>query len=105
MPRMLQFYFYVPESHLEQVKEAVFDAGAGRIGDYEACCWQTLGKGQFRPGDAANPFIGRKGELETVEEWRVEMVLPETLREEVLQAFRRAHPYEEPAYGFIAIET
>ncbi|RMF14078.1 MAG: NGG1p interacting factor NIF3 [Gammaproteobacteria bacterium] len=102
---MLQFYFYVPDSHLETVKEAVFCAGAGKIGEYEACAWQVRGIGQFRPGAGANPFIGTPGKAEAIEEWRVEMVLEPALKDTVLQAFRQAHPYEEPAYGFIRIEV
>lgn len=105
MAQLLQFYFYVPESHLEIVKEAVFRAGAGKIGDYECCAWQVKGVGQFKPGDAANPFIGKPGKVERVEEWRVEMVLSPAVQSKVLAAFLSAHPYEEPAYGFIRIEV
>jgi hypothetical protein len=68
-------FFYVPESHLEVVKDAVFAAGAGTIGDYQNCCWQVLGQGQFRPMAGSQPFIGEQGQLEQVAEWRVEMVV------------------------------
>lgn len=90
--------FYVPESHLEQVKTAVFAAGAGRQGDYQNCCWQVLGQGQFQPLPGANPFIGKQGALEQLPEWRVEMLVPAAVLQDVMQAFRDAHPYEEPAY-------
>ena len=90
--------FYVPESHLEQVKSAVFTAGAGRQGDYQNCCWQVLGQGQFQPLPGADPFIGTQGELEQLPEWRVEMLVPTAALQDVMRAFRAAHPYEEPAY-------
>ena len=95
---MYKFCFYVPESHLESVKQAVFDAGAGRMGDYEHCCWQVLGQGQFRPGADADPFIGESGKLERVAEYRVEMICEDELIQQAVAALRQAHPYEEPAF-------
>lgn len=65
---MLKLIYFVPESHLELTKQAVFEAGAGGIGDYEQCTWQVKGLGQFKPVNAAQPFIGQVGELEQVEE-------------------------------------
>jgi len=100
---MLKLTFYVPESHLEPVKQAVFEAGAGRIGDYDSCCWQVAGQGQFRPLDGANPFIGSQGALETVSEYRVEMICTEPCIEAVIQALKASHPYEEPAYDVVAL--
>lgn len=93
--------FYVPESHLEAVKAAVFAAGAGRQGDYKNCCWQVLGQGQFQPLSGANPFIGEQGRLEQLPEWRVEMLVSQAVLDTVMQAFRAAHPYEEPAYAVL----
>lgn len=98
---MILFSFYVPESHLEKVKEAIFAAGAGIIGNYDQCCWQTKGKGQFRPLAGSNPTLGSQGALEFVEEWKVELVLEEGLKEVVLAALKKAHPYETPAYSFV----
>lgn len=95
---MYKLCFYVPESHLEAVKQAVFDAGAGRMGDYEHCCWQVLGQGQFRPGSGANPFIVEAGRLEQVAEYRVEMVCEDEAIQQAVAALRQAHPYEEPAF-------
>lgn len=95
---MYKLCFFVPESHLEPVKQAVFAAGGGRIGDYEHCCWQVLGQGQFRPGQGADPFIGTAGELETVAEYRVELVCADELIAAAVAALKQAHPYEEPAY-------
>lgn len=95
--------FYVPESHLEVVKEAVFATGAGRIGDYDSCCWQTRGQGQFRPLAGSNPFLGRQGVVEQVEEWKVELVCADELLEAAVSALLDAHPYEEPAWHAIPI--
>ena len=95
---MYKLCFYVPETHLESVKQAVFAAGGGRIGDYENCCWEVLGQGQFRPLSGAKPFLGQADELERVAEYRVELVCADELVREVVAALRQSHPYEEPAY-------
>ncbi|WXL27063.1 YqfO family protein [Ectopseudomonas mendocina] len=95
---MYKLCFYVPESHLESVKAAVFKAGAGHIGSYDRCCWQTLGQGQFRPLDGSQPFIGQAGELEQVAEWKVEMVVADEYIHDSVRAMKAAHPYETPAY-------
>ena len=95
---MYKLVFFVPESHVETVKSAVFATGAGAIGDYQECCWQVLGQGQFRPNGDASPFIGQPGELERVAEYRVEMVCADDLISMAVQALKQAHPYEEPAY-------
>lgn len=95
---MYKLVFFVPDSHLEQVKIAVFAAGAGRIGDYDQCCWQVLGQGQFRPLANANPYIGLTDQLETLPEYRVEMVCSDDYIQQVVHALRSAHPYEEPAF-------
>lgn len=102
---MYKLCFYVPETHLEAVKTAVFTAGAGRIGDYDSCCWQTLGQGQFRPLDGSQPFIGQQGKVETVAEYRVEMVCEDNLIEKVVCELIKAHPYEQPAYDVWRLET
>ncbi|WP_086932770.1 YqfO family protein [Agarilytica rhodophyticola] len=95
---MFKIGFYVPPSHLEIVKNAMFRAGAGRIGDYDQCCWQCLGQGQFRPNSQSQPFIGQPNELELLPEYRVEMVCPDNNIHAVMDAMKHAHPYEEPAY-------
>ena len=89
---------YIPESHLEEVKQALFAVGAGRIGDYDSCCWQVAGTGQFRPLDGSQPFVGQAGKVEWVAEYRVEMVCADALVDKALAALRAAHPYEEPAF-------
>ncbi|TWH77409.1 hypothetical protein LX59_00326 [Azomonas agilis] len=95
---MYKLCFYVPETHLEPVKQAVFEAGAGRIGDYDRCCWQVLGQGQFRPLEGSNPFWGQMNCLETLPEWKVELVVMDALIHEVIGALKASHPYETPAF-------
>ncbi|KAL4863513.1 hypothetical protein BDV12DRAFT_177442 [Aspergillus spectabilis] len=100
--------FHVPPTALESVKSAIFAAGAGRYpgpGNYTECCWVTSGTGQFRPGDAANPHIGNVGELEKIEELRVEtLCVGVDVAKKAVEALKRAHPYEEPSYGVIRLE-
>jgi len=95
---MYKLCVFIPATHLETVKTTMFDVGAGRIGDYEHCSWQTLGQGQFRPLDSSQPFIGQKGELETVDEYKLELVVEDEHIRAVVAAMKLAHPYEEPAY-------
>ncbi len=97
--------FYVPESHLETVKQALFDAGAGSIGNYDQCCWQVKGMGQFRPLAGSSAFLGREGKLEQVEEFRVEMLVKVSCKQAVLDALYNHHPYETPAFDFIRTEN
>ncbi|WP_336963206.1 NGG1p interacting factor NIF3 [Acinetobacter pittii] len=100
---MLKLIYYVPESHLESTKQAMFSAGAGGIGNYEHCAWQVKGIGQFKPVKGADPYIGELGELEQVEEWRVETIVIEENAKAVVKALKASHPYEEPAFEFIQI--
>ena len=88
---MYKLVFFVPASHLEAVKQAVFAAGAGRIGDYEHCAWQVLGEGQFRPLAGSTPFIGRQDALEIVAEYRVELVCAAPHIAAAVSALRAAH--------------
>jgi hypothetical protein len=92
---------YVPVPDTERVLAALFEAGAGAIGDYRECAWVTEGTGQFRPVQGADPAVGTVGELEKVAENRIEVVLPRGRRRETVAALRRAHPYEEPAFHVI----
>lgn len=101
--QMLKLIYYVPESHLNSTKLAIFEAGAGGIGNYEQCAWQVLGMGQFKPIKGADPFIGTLEELEHVPEWRVETIVPEEQASAVARALKHSHPYEEPAFEFIQL--
>jgi hypothetical protein len=88
----------VPAEALDAVRDAVFAAGAGRIGEYERCSWYTEGTGTFMGGPGADPRIGERGREERVPELRLETIFPDERQEEVVTALRRAHPYEEPAF-------
>ena len=101
---MYKIAFFVPASHLEEVKSAIFASGAGRIGDYDCCSWQILGEGQFRPLAGSQPFIGEQGEIETVQEYKVELVCRDDLIRAAIAALKKAHPYEEPAYDVYRLE-
>ena len=89
---------FVPREALDAVREALFAAGAGRIGKYEHCSWYTEGTGTFLGGEGTSPSVGQAGREERVAELRLETVFPAERQDAVLDALRRAHPYEEPAF-------
>ena len=101
---MFKLCIYVPSSHLEIVKSAIFTAGAGTISAYSHCSWEVKGLGQFKPGVGAQPFVGAVDRLEQVVEYRLETIVTEAKVVEVVAALRKAHPYEEPAYDVIKLE-
>ncbi|BBX96950.1 Nif3-like dinuclear metal center hexameric protein [Mycobacterium lacus] len=98
-----KWVIYVPREHAEAVRAAVFEAGAGHIGDYAHCSWSASGTGQFLPQEGASPTVGSIGTVEQVAEDRVEVVAPARVRAAVLSAMRAAHPYEEPAFDIFAL--
>jgi len=95
--------FFVPEEALDATRDAVFSAGAGRIGDYERCSWYTAGTGTFLGGEGTEPTIGRAGREERTPELRVETVVPGDRVEGVIAALIAAHPYEEVAYDLYVL--
>jgi dinuclear metal center YbgI/SA1388 family protein len=104
-PALDKWAVFVPEADAGAVRAAMFAAGAGQIGDYSQCSWSVPGTGQFLPLDGAEPAIGTVGTVEQVAELRIEMVAPASRRSAVLAALRTAHPYEEPAFDVLALET
>ena len=94
---------FVPPEALDVVRDAVFAAGAGRIGEYERCSWYTEGTGTFLGGEGTDPIVGEKGREERVPELRLETVFPEERQVQVVEALRSAHPYEEPAFDIYPI--
>jgi hypothetical protein len=102
-PSRHKLVWFVPREALEATRDAVFAAGAGRIGDYERCSWYTAGTGTFLAGEGADPSIGRVGTEERVSELRVETVVPADRVQEVVTALRAAHPYEEVAFELYAL--
>lgn len=96
--KLFKFTVFVPMSHVEQVKIAMGNAGAGWIGNYSHCSFSAPGIGSFKPLEGSSPYIGRTGEIEEVEEMRLETIVPEKLLNKVLKAVITSHPYEEVAY-------
>jgi len=108
---LLKLVFFVPESHKETVKTAIFEAGAGCYDGYDGydcydcCSWESQGMGQFRPLAGSQPFIGTQDEIERVPEFRVETICPESKIKVILETLTLAHPYETPAYEVWSVKT
>ncbi len=98
---MLHISFYVPVEDAEKVKQAMFKAGGGKIGNYDQCSFDIRGLGQFRPLAGSHPTLGKQGTVERVSELKVEMVCEKPLIKDVIAALKKAHPYETPAYYVI----
>ena len=97
--------FYAPESDVEKIKNELFNLGAGKIGNYDSCSWQTLGTGQFRPIKGSSPYIGKQNVITQVNEYKVELVCENNLITKVVNKLIEVHPYEEPAYHIIKVST
>jgi dinuclear metal center YbgI/SA1388 family protein len=97
--------FFVPVENAPAVREAIFTAGAGQIGEYDMCSFNAPGEGTFRGSDSANPFVGEKGKLHSEPEIRVETIFPSERERRVLNALIKAHPYEEVAYDVYPLEN
>ncbi|MDV3128071.1 Nif3-like dinuclear metal center hexameric protein [Mycobacterium sp. 21AC1] len=102
-PDLDKWVVYVPAADASTVRDALFAAGGGQIGDYSHCSWSVTGTGQFLPHDGATPTIGQVGSVEQVSEDRIEVIAPARLRARILAALQAAHPYEEPAFDIIAL--
>lgn len=102
-PDLDKWVVFVPVEDADAVRQAMFDAGAGQMGDYSHCSWSATGTGQFLPHDGANPAIGSVGTVERVSEDRIEVIAPARRRARVLAALRSAHPYEEPAFDIFTL--
>ncbi|HDR89828.1 MAG TPA: Nif3-like dinuclear metal center hexameric protein [Bacteroidetes bacterium] len=103
--RLKKLVCFIPSGHLESVSRAVFDAGAGHIGNYDRCGYHTKGEGTFRALDGADPYVGKTGEIHTEPEVRWETVFPFFLQSRVVKAMIDAHPYEEVAYDIYPLEN
>jgi len=102
---LLKLVTFVPVSHTDSVRNVLFSAGAGNIGNYDACSYNILGEGTFRAGDNTNPYVGSAGKFHVEQETRIEVVLPVLKQREILRALLAVHPYEEPAYDFYSLEN
>lgn len=96
--------FLAPETHLDVIKNAIFVTGAGHIGNYSHCAWQTLGEGQFMPLAGSNAFIGEINQLEKIPEYKVEIVCTQEQIEDAVAALKLSHPYETPSYQVVRLE-
>jgi len=103
--KLLKLVTFVPEKYLDTVRAALFNAGAGHIGNYDWCSYSSAGEGTFRAGENTNPFCGEQGTLHTEIEDRLEVILPAFRQADVLRALITVHPYEEPAYDFYSLEN
>ncbi|MBN2803968.1 MAG: NGG1p interacting factor NIF3 [Deltaproteobacteria bacterium] len=95
---MYKLVLFVPASHKESVKDALFEAGLGKYKNYDSCCFETKGEGQFRPLLGSNPFKGDAGILEKAEEYKIEMLCDDSLVKTAIEVIKLIHPYEEPAF-------
>ena len=96
---------FVPEKYLDVVRQEIFEAGAGTIGNYDQCSFNTEGIGSFRGGENTNPFLGERGELHFETEIRIETIFPKYLKNRVIEALIKSHPYEEVAYDIYPLEN
>ena len=102
---LLKLITYVPRLHSVGVRQALFEAGAGQIGNYDSCSFNADGIGTFKANEKAHPFVGHIDELHSEPETRIEVILPDYRKNQVLAALLKAHPYEEPAYDFIPLQN
>mgnify|MGYP000035899824 CR=1 FL=1 len=102
---LLKLVTYVPVKQADKVRNALFEAGCGCIGNYDACSYNVEGKGTFRAGEGTHPFCGKTGELHTEEEVRIETILPAYRKAAATKVLLSAHPYEEPAFDFYPVEN
>jgi len=103
--KIFKFAVYVPSQYADKVSRAIFEAGAGKIGKYTKTSFNIEGKGTFKPTEGTNPFIGKIGKRENVEEIKIETVVAERDLDSVVQVMKDNHPYEEPAYDVYELKT
>lgn len=101
---MYKLNYYVPTEYKEKTKEALFNLGLGKYENYECCCFESLGTGQFKPINSANPHIGEVNKIEKVQEYKIEMICNDGLIKEAIKVLKQSHPYEEVAYEVFKME-
>src|SRR5690606_15536188 len=102
---LMKLYTFVPVAQAEQVKNALFEAGAGHIGRYSECSFAVEGSGTFKAGEGTRPFVGEQGQRHTEKELKVEVIFPAHLQNRLVAALKQAHPYEEVAYDIISLSN
>jgi dinuclear metal center YbgI/SA1388 family protein len=103
--KLLKLYCFVPSDHADTLRRALFDAGAGQIGNYDSCSFNAEGYGTFRAGDDTNPFVGKKGEMHKENEVKLEVIFPVHTKSKLISVLKKVHPYEEPAFDIVALEN
>ncbi|WP_342598415.1 Nif3-like dinuclear metal center hexameric protein [Psychrobacillus sp. FSL H8-0483] len=103
--KLMKLAVFTPKESTEQVRAALNTAGAGQIGEYDACSFTSSGEGRFKPSENADPYLGIANELTIVKEDKIEVVFPVTMKSRLLKALLSIHPYEEPAYDLILLES
>jgi len=101
----VKFVVFVPLSHADSVRQALGEAGAGKIGNYDFCSFSSRGTGRFRGNEKTNPAIGEAGKYEAVEEEKIEAIVPREILKEVIEKVKSVHPYEEVAFDIYPLET
>src|SRR3989344_4212492 len=101
----VKFVVFVPLSHADIVRKALGEAGAGKIGNYDFCSFSTRGAGRFRGNEKSNPTVGEANKYESVEEKKIEAIVPREILKEVIEKVKAVHPYEEVAFDIYPIET
>jgi hypothetical protein len=101
---MYKLNYYVPVEAKEETKNALFSIGAGKFNNYDNCCFEILGQGQFQPLKDANPYIGTKDEITSLQEYKIEMICSDKLIKKAVEVLKEVHPYEEVAYEVIKLE-
>lgn len=102
---LMKLVYFVPTAQAEKTRKAVFEAGAGQIGEYDMCSYNLEGKGSFRAGENTNPFVGNKGEIHFEDEARIETIFPKHLKNKIVSDLIKSHPYEEVAYDIYPLEN
>ena len=103
---ILKIEVYVPVTHCEMLKSAMFNAGAGKLGNYDCCSWQSFaGTGQFRPLKGSSPYLGQTGRVEKVKEIKIELICERKYLDSVIKAIKENHPYETPAFQYWRVSS
>lgn len=101
----VKFVVFVPLSHADIVRKALGEAGAGKIGNYDFCSFSTRGTGRFRGNEKSNPVVGEANKYESVEEEKIEAIVPREILKEVVERVKAVHPYEEVAFDIYPLEN
>lgn len=102
---LMKLITYAPALHIQRIRESLFDLGAGEIGNYDSCSFSSTGTGSFKANDMAHPFVGNNNELHFENETKLEVILPQHLKQRIVKKLLEVHPYEEPAYDLIRLEN